>query len=410
MTGPSMGPRARRSLGLGAAALACLALAPALPIAPATAAAACIDDTSLVATAASHTALPAGAQLTTYVSADRAVTGTSWPVQLTVVTANIARVLPRVFSQKVGNVAPLSSQLRPTGLVAGINGDFFDYSDYGMLERGITVTAGRIVYGPSGSHLELTVDRAGHFHATAAHITGTATFTWYTGTAPKRLKHTLIAPVTAVNSGLPPTGNGVTLYTTDWAAYARPIGTREFTVNSLNKVSAIARPQWYDTPGTPAAGTRVIATSSSAGTRLAAVPRGATVAVSTAVVADDKSAVVSAIGRGSTELMAGRDVRPCGTEINRPRTTIAWDQTGRVWLAGTTSGGPDSGGLRMGGSTTRQIALWLSKLGATDAVALDGGGSTTVIVPTSAGGLARVDLPSTAFQRPVPNGIEFLVR
>jgi hypothetical protein len=60
-------------------------------------------------------------------------------------------------------------------------------------------------------------------------------------------------------------------------------------------------------------------------------------------------------------------------------------------------------GYRQGGSTSSQMALWLMQLGATDAVLLDGGGSTTMQINQPDSGWERFDLPDQAWWRDLAN-------
>lgn len=82
-----------------------------------------------------------------------------------------------------------------------------------------------------------------------------------------------------------------------------------------------------------------------------------------------------------------------------PRTVVAWDAAGTVWLIaaeGRRAGGP--------GLTAQQTVAFLRRLGATDAAMLDGGGSTTFVVRGRVMGT-----PSDGRERPVANAV-LLVR
>jgi exopolysaccharide biosynthesis protein len=87
---------------------------------------------------------------------------------------------------------------------------------------------------------------------------------------------------------------------------------------------------------------------------------------------------------------------------------VAWDAARRrVWLLVVTGSGPGSAVSRYG-ATYRQIAQAARALGASDAVMLDGGGSSTMAV-RSGGRAWRVDAPAGTLQRPVPD-VVVLVR
>ena len=90
--------------------------------------------------------------------------------------------------------------------------------------------------------------------------------------------------------------------------------------------------------------------------------------------------LITTLGRGTPNVTDGIIVAPCGpsTDGIRPRTSIGWDQKGKVWMITASPTGSNLGndGYRDGGATVHQMSGWLQQLGATDAVSFDGGGST----------------------------------
>jgi hypothetical protein len=118
--------------------------------------------------------------------------------------------------------------------------------------------------------------------------------------------------------------------------------------------------------------------------------------------------LLEASGRGGDLLSAGKTIQVCypRTEEVRPRTAIGWNnKTGEVWIATSSSGNFLADfGFRMGGSTIRQMTDWLRELGATDAVTVDGGGSTTFMARLD-GAIHRIDLPDQAWIREIPVGV-----
>jgi hypothetical protein len=60
-------------------------------------------------------------------------------------------------------------------------------------------------------------------------------------------------------------------------------------------------------------------------------------------------------------------------------------------------------GFRQGGSTIHQLGEVLKSLGATDAVTVDGGGSTTFLAKLL-GRYKRLDVPDEAWIREIPIG------
>jgi hypothetical protein len=98
----------------------------------------------------------------------------------------------------------------------------------------------------------------------------------------------------------------------------------------------------------------------------------------------------------------------------RPRNAMGWNENGDVWFANTTMGVRNSADVfnrfRLGGSTVHQLAKWLKEMGATQAIMLDGGGSTTMLVQTPDSDYKRVDLPPSEWVRAVPQGITMVTR
>lgn len=133
---------------------------------------------------------------------------------------------------------------------------------------------------------------------------------------------------------------------------------------------------------------------------------GDAITLSRAFQAEAKSQFVTAAGRGPRMVQGGKLIWICSlhSKEHRPRSAIGWNQDGQVWLM-TSSRGYDGFdfGYRQGGSTSSQMALWLMQLGATDAVLLDGGGSTTMQINQPDVGWQRFDLPNEAWWRELSN-------
>ena len=148
------------------------------------------------------------------------------------------------------------------------------------------------------------------------------------------------------------------------------------------------------------------ASSSSAVTTARKFQVGDAITISRAFQADAKSQFVTAAGRGPRMVQGGKLIWICSlhSKEHRPRSAIGWNQDGQVWLM-TSSRGYDAYdfGYRQGGSTSSQMAIWLMQLGATDAVLLDGGGSTTMQINQPDIGWQRFDLPNEAWWRELSN-------
>ena len=124
----------------------------------------------------------------------------------------------------------------------------------------------------------------------------------------------------------------------------------------------------------------------------------------------------AAFGDRENTMINGVIVADCtpGHEDIRPRTAIGWNENGDVWFVTTTMGVRNSADVfnrfRLGGSSVHQLTAWLKELGATQAIAVDGGGSTTMYVKQPTETYMRLDLPATEWVRSVPQGITMIAR
>lgn len=120
-----------------------------------------------------------------------------------------------------------------------------------------------------------------------------------------------------------------------------------------------------------------------------------------------KFALISSVGRGNKMLSAGVNIEECNysTEQIRPRSVIGWNKYGKIWIMTSTMGqNYQDNFYRQGGSTLHQMGEWLKELGATEAYAFDGGGSTNLFANYGFG-MSRIDLPSSAWVRSSPIGL-----
>ena len=143
---------------------------------------------------------------------------------------------------------------------------------------------------------------------------------------------------------------------------------------------------------------------------------GAKVKIDNSYEVKNSHNLFAAFGNRENTMINGVIVANCnpGHEDIRPRTAIGWNENGDIWFVTTTMGVRNSADVfnrfRLGGSTVHQLAAWLKELGATQAVAVDGGGSTTMYVKQPDANYKRVDLPATEWVRTVPQGITMVTR
>jgi len=218
-------------------------------------------------------------------------------------------------------------------------------------------------------------------------------------------------PIVSVNYDYTQGGTGIRLYDSNFTnTRFTARGTYTVSVNSGGLVQARYKPG-RDVP-VPTNGYVLQLNNDGLGFYNAS-PAGTKVAISNTFVASHNFKFINASGAGAQVLVSGDNQQDClaAHEQIRPRTAIGWNNaTGDVWLM-TTSSGQDLNdfGFRMGGSTIHQVFDWLKMLGATDAVTLDGGGSTTLLTQDGTG-LKRQDIPDSAWMRDVVVGLALVAK
>lgn len=165
-----------------------------------------------------------------------------------------------------------------------------------------------------------------------------------------------------------------------------------------------------------AANNYVIQVAAGSVDQLSATKVGSKLKISNTYEIKKELPLYAAFGNRENTMINGVIVAKCtpGHEDIRPRTAIGWNENGDVWFATTTMGVRNSADVfnrfRLGGSSVHQLTAWLKELGATQAISLDGGGSTTMYVQNSPQKYMRLDLPATEWVRSVPQGITMVPR
>lgn len=215
-----------------------------------------------------------------------------------------------------------------------------------------------------------------------------------------------LANISAVNFFKSPYDSGVVYFNDEYAA-TTPAGNATVVLNASSIVTRVSNGGFSSSVSS---GNQVLQFYGNSSTQAAGFTPGMKVTVKRTFSSSSKASYQTVFGAGHTILNNGVVTASCMGNVDtiRPRTALAWDGFGNVYLATTTMGRdwPDggAGGYRVGGSTVHQIADWLRTLGATYAVSLDGGGSTTMFAALS-GTYRRVDLPDGVWTRWIPVGL-----
>jgi len=318
--------------------------------------------------------------------------------RMTVMTVDLRTYRPVVLSPRYGRASTTAALARTRGVRAAINGDlFYGFTGNDLLEpMGPQVTAAGAyrLFGTTRSHA-LVIDAAGRMAVGSVWLRGTV-----------RLGGTTY-PLRALNTEAPAT-RGLRLY--DRGDSYRAMALWSAVVRRGRIVATYAR----RVPPAPRTGEVVVASDSpSQAARLRAVRVGARASAAYTVASDTGLRnVAQVIGAGGVAARGGVVARGCTpyNQIPLPRSEIGWSADGtHLFLA---SFATTTSETWWAGGTLAQLARALVERGASTVVAMDGGGSTTLVARASdALAPTRLDMvrPS-AYQRPVPNALGVAVR
>ncbi|MDF9717544.1 phosphodiester glycosidase family protein [Nocardioides sp. ChNu-99] len=307
-----------------------------------------------------------------------------------VLTVNLSATSVGVEHTSTNRVAQRATLDRLAGgAVAAVNGDFFDVAGTGA-PRGFGISRSRgVLHGPE----------AGWNHAFFLTRTGRV------GLGPLDLQARLAEfPTVRVSGVNSPTvaDDSVGVYNTRWGATVDAAtltgGDRDVrtAVVSRGRVVLNAPTQRRSMP----ADGYVLVARGDAASQLLAMPYGRVVTPRASVAGDPAVAV------GGSGLLAkdGRVVNRSNTTL-APRTSIAYDRhANRLFLVVV-----DGRSTRSRGATHYEMGTIATRIGAEDALNLDGGGSTTMLAHV-AGRLRLANRPSDGAMRAVPNGIALVPR
>ncbi|MFJ7265152.1 phosphodiester glycosidase family protein [Streptomyces sp. NPDC099050] len=278
-------------------------------------------------------------------------------------------------------------------VVAAVNGDFFDIRGTGA-PLGPGIGAGRLLHAASaGAGWAVGFGADGPGRVLRLALDGSVT-----------LPGALVRPLAGFNTARPP-AEGFAAYTTDWPADGLPatgpaVELRDGRVRAVR--AAVRGPARRERP---APGTTLLVAAGAAAPELAALRPGDAVAVTARPVAAGGGPLpASAVGGREALVVAGVPQNHDGAPNNAaaPRTAVGFSRDGRRARLVTVDGRQrDSGGL-----TLTALGRLMHRLGAHDALNLDGGGSSTLLAALAGQAALTVEnSPSDGRQRAVPNGL-----
>ncbi|WP_189057599.1 phosphodiester glycosidase family protein [Longimycelium tulufanense] len=290
----------------------------------------------------------------------------------------------------VADRKPLSQQAAEAGVVAGVNGDFFDILATSAPE-GIGVSAGRILHGArSGHNTVVAFDARRRVGRLAeAFLEGTITLPDNEKIAVSNLNSPRVAE------------NGVGIYTPLWGSASRRtvvVGAGAVTEVEVHsgKVEAV-RDGPRDGP-VPFGSVLLLARDAVAG-YLSELRHGDSVDVRYRLRA--RNDIDVALG-GMQVLVRDGEVNQLDDTAMHPRTAVGFSADGsRMFMVTVDGRQRDSRGM-----TLLELARLMRSLGAVNALNLDGGGSSTLLARRTGESAAAVrNAPSEGEERPVPNGL-----
>lgn len=311
--------------------------------------------------------------------------------------------------------AAVATMANRAGAAAAVNGDFFDLGR-SSAPAGPQVRDGRAISSavPEGRRAAPAVPGAGSDAVLAFDASGHARVDRVRFGASVQAGASTVA-VGALNQFAVPPG-GVGLVTPEWggadrartlcgSATDRDAGCAPDRVEVAVRDGVVAAVRPPGAGRLPPGETALLGRGRGA-EALRALRPGDPVAVHPHPVAAEAAPPVTAVG-GSPILLSGRPPGPLDDRDHAPRTAAGITDGGRRLLLVTVDGRETAGS----GVTLAGLAGLLTSLGARDAVNLDGGGSSTMVLrPPGARRVAVVNSPAEDATRLVPNALGVFTR
>lgn len=306
-----------------------------------------------------------------------------------------------VLSSKVTTVEPVSGWAQQSGAVAAINGDYYDI--YGTsAPDGAVIRGGVLQKGTRAGQSMTGLGSDGALRTGAVYLDGTVTW----GGSPTRAIDVYNSDLSGASS-MPK--NGLAVLDGAWGVSPlsfphAPKKTSVVIVGGNHKVIA-AYPKLPARVTVPSHGLVLVGTGTYAG--IARLKKGIRVTDTIAATTDAPSPFQWGLGAG-LELMSNGSVvhnYPDDTDHHDSRTALGWSADGKTMYVVTVERGAGSFG-----EGVNEIADEMAAAGATDAVLLDGGGSTTLVARKQGDPAdTQIGALTDGFQRHVPIGIGVFV-
>lgn len=298
-----------------------------------------------------------------------------------------------LLSPGVADRETISNLAENEGSVVGVNGDFFDIGNTGA-PIGAEIGEGTFRKSPAPSH-ENAIGVGADDLARLARITLSGTVTLPDGDL----------PLAALNHYDVP-ADGIGLYTPVWgnASRAGVVGDASQTYEVAVRDNVVTATTTSVGAGAIPNDGYVLLGRGAGADALSALSKGDTVSVSYEPKTDSDAPLDFAVGGGTLLVRDGDLVANLDDDRLEPRTAAGVTADGStLYLLAVDGRQRDSRGASL-----RELGALLHSLGVSDALNLDGGGSTTLVArePGESGVRVRND-PSDGSERPVSNGLGF---
>jgi Phosphodiester glycosidase len=302
-----------------------------------------------------------------------------------------------LYPGAIAAVRTVSAMAQQAGAFAAVNGDYFNIGASGA-PVGPVVTGGQLIKAPQpGRALAAGVGVDGIGQISTVQLTGFVQLPG--GRRP-------LSDLNDANPGFAPmlAPNGIGLFTPSWGTYLRAGAVRGLSsvTEVLVRGGVVASIRHYAGAGPIRIGTNVLLGAGSGGRALARLRVGEAVRTSYIQSTPARAPFQFAIGGKYRLLRDGVVQGGLPVAPGAPRTAVGFAQNGRTMYLVATEG-PLAG---VPGLDIPQVALFMRSLGVRDAVNLDDGGSTTIVVRLPGHtGLTLLNRPADGSEREVANGI-----
>ena len=303
-----------------------------------------------------------------------------------------------LYPGRIAAVQRLSTMARRAGAFAAVNGDFFNIGRSGA-PVGPVVSDGGLLKGPE-RHRELVagVGMDGLGRIADVWLQGEVTFPGGATSALSVLNDAAVGRRPMLGA------NGIGLFTQAWGAYPRAGAVRGLhrVTEVLVRRGRVRRIRHAPGRGPIPADGYILLGAGRGGRALARLRQDQSVTVTYSEGTDAGVPFRFAVGGKYLLLVDGRVQPGIPGGPRRPRTAMGFADNGHELFLTVIAG--RRRGVR--GLSLPQEAGFLRSLGVSDAIALDDGGSTTMVARRRPGGPLRlVTVPSDGAERKVTNGV-----